>query len=303
MTTTILVPPGIGDGYWVLVKLRGFLESKGISMPEIWVHDSGPRRSGEMWSRVPFVRFAGYAEVPKLVPPKKPRRKVALTAEQIASTIAVKRAYTESGYPVQRKVQGFDYFLSFNGTLGHGRSLDEAMPGPVDWYTPIASFAEEKAHELCYRERWGSYVVAAFWDRGFYANWLREFDTNAIAVMLRTVADAGHTVVVMGAEWDKDGIGPRIAAQDARFVNLIGATSFAALLGLLSGAAGIIGFPAGNTLLGPYFRRPTVLLWNDHFNRNFWRNACPPDASNYKPVGTSGANPVDVANLLLEMIA
>ena len=37
--TRIMVPPGIGDGYWVLVKLRGFMEAHGIKQADIYVHD------------------------------------------------------------------------------------------------------------------------------------------------------------------------------------------------------------------------------------------------------------------------
>src|SRR3546814_2980671 len=50
------------------------------------------------------------------------------------------------------------------------------------------------------------------------------------------------------------------------------------LFGLLRHAAGCIGFPAGNTMMGPAFGVPTALIWNDHFDRRFHVNACRPGA-------------------------
>lgn len=283
----ILVPPGIGDGYWVLTKLRGFIEARGLELPEVWVHDGGgPRRSGDFWAAVPFVRFGGYAQEPK----------------PGAWTEVSRRAYLLADYPVQRNVPGgFDWFLSFNGCVDHGRSLDEAMPGPTEWYPPLFKTKDREAATASYRERWGSYVVVAFWDHSFYLKWLAEFSEAQIVSTLRRLADRGLTVVVSGAEWDKAGIATRLAGADRRFVNLVGQTSFTELAALLEGAAGVFGHPAGSTLLGPFFRRPTLLLWHEHFPRAMWRNVVPPDAA-YQAVWTRNANPAELADRLVGMM-
>lgn len=284
MTARILVPPGIGDGYWVLVKLRGFLEANGIDHAQIFVHDAGPRRAGEMWARVPFVEFGGYAEVE--------RRRHGLDLD---------RAYRQPMYAVQPQACGFDYLISLNGSLDHGRTLDEALPGPTNWYEPLRDPEVTEAHAATFRERFGDYVLAAFWDHGFYKHWVKQFPEASILRTLRALADAGQTVVVMGAEWDRGSIGERLAGADPRFVSLVGETDFDQLTGLLAGARGVLGFPAGNTLLGPYFRTPTVLLWNRHFPRPFWRNACPPDPRAYRPIETS-QTPEKVTDAVLSML-
>jgi hypothetical protein len=36
----ILVPSGIGDAYWVLTKLPGFLRANNLGMPDVWVQDA-----------------------------------------------------------------------------------------------------------------------------------------------------------------------------------------------------------------------------------------------------------------------
>lgn len=277
----ILVPPGIGDGYWVAAKLEGFLEREGYELAEVYVHDAGPRRSAEFWQRVPFVRWGGYEEIDRKDP-------------------VIHRAYVGAEDPVQTDVHGFDYFLSFNGTLDAGLSLDEALPGvPLDWNVPLFWSLEDQRQVREYEERFGRYVVTAFWDKGFYTRWVAEFGQRAIYETLMKLADEGYTVLVTGASWDKGRIASKLAAMDARFVDMVGETTLSQLLALLAGAWGVFGYPAGSTLLGPYFSRPTVLLWNDRFPEAFWTNACPP-TSLYLALPTKGTTPEEAAQALLD---
>lgn len=272
----ILVPPGIGDGYWVFVKLRGFLAAHGITMPHVWIHDTGPSaRSAGFWSRVPFVHFAGLGQLPK-------------------KSLYARNAYCLPGTVVQRGAGSWDYFLSFNGTLERGLSLDAALPGvPTNWYEPLTQPSDRQATIDHYRMLYGRYVVCAFWDKGFYQSWLAQFSEEQIVTTLRLLADTGCTPLLIGAGWDRGGICERVAARDSRFVSLVGETSFDQLMALLEGAAGVFGFPAGNTLLGPYLRRPSVLLWHEHFSRAMWRNVCPPDP-HYRALSTQEATPASV---------
>lgn len=280
----ILVPPGIGDGYWVFVKLRGFLASHGITMPHVWVHDAAPAgRAAGFWSRVPFVSFQGSGKLPRKDP-------------------HANRAYRPPGIVVQRGVQAWDYFLSFNGSLEHGHSLDHAMPGaPANWYESLTRPEGQDALVAGYQARFGRYVACAFWDHGFYRHWLAEFGEDRIVETLRLLADEGLTPVLMGAEWDRGGLCTRLATADPRFVGLVGETDFDQLTALLEGAAGVLGFPAGNSLLGPYFRRPTVVLWHEHFKPQMWHNVCPPDP-HYQVLPTRGATPESVSHVMLQIM-
>lgn len=284
-TVRILVPPGIGDGYWVFVKLRDFLKVHGIRMPEVYVHDAAPSgRSAGFWQRVPFVQFAGSANLPK-----KWRQ-------------CAKLAYRPPGVAVQRNVGGFDYFLSFNGSLEGGSSLDRAMPRiATSWFEPIDRPDTIDALTAGYRARFGRYVACAFWDHGFYRHWLTEFPEEQVVASLRLLADSGMTPVLMGASWDKDGLGSRLANADPRFVDFVGHTDFDQLTALLEGSAGVFGFPAGNSILGPYFHRPTVLLWHAHFDKRMWVNVCPPE-SQYKALPTLGATAESAAEALLTLM-
>lgn len=275
----ILVPPGIGDGYWVLTKLRAFLDARGIYLPEVFVHDSGPRRSASLWERVPFVRFGGYAK--------------------IAGGQEWQNAYHGSKHPVQHDVQGFDYFISFNGTMDHGLSLDDVMTGPTNWFEPLFRPLDHEQMVAEYRARFGEYVAVSFYDKGFYSKWLADFPPAAIIDALGRIADAGRTVVVMGAEWDRGGLCGALLAADGRFIDLVGRTSFTQLFALLDGASAIFGHPAGNTMLGPYLGTPTAMIWGNTFPEAFRRNACP--ESNYLPLDAGHATPRFVAEALLGM--
>lgn len=278
----ILVPAGIGDGYWVATKLRGFIEQERLHLPEIYVHDTGPRRSDEFWRSIPFVRFAGYHPLP----PKTPY---------------AARAFTQRGFVVQRDVPGMDYFISMNGALESGQTVDQAMQGPTDWYPTLFHSKEEDQFRDHYKAKYGSYVVVAFWDKGFYQKWLREFSIRAIVMVLQSILMTGRKVVIMGAEWDKEGITQQIAAYDKRFISIVGSTSYTQMIGLIRGASGVFGFPAGNTLFGAFLQRPTLILWNRHFRQEFWRNVCPPRAPHYRAMPTT-SSPQTVARNLFQML-
>lgn len=281
--TRILVPPGIGDGYWVFVKLRGFLASRGITMPDVYVHDQSPSfRSAGFWARVPFVRFAGAGKLAR-----KSRH--------------AKMAYSPPGIAVQRNVPGWDYFISFNGTLERGLTLDQAMPGPLNWYEPLTRPESHTATVEEYQARFGRYIACAFWDHGFYRHWLNEFNEPQIVETLRILLGEGYTPVLMGAGFDRGGLCNRLAAQDPGFVDMVGETDFDQMTALLEGAAGVFGFPAGNSLLGPYLKRPTALLWHGHFSRRMWVNVAPPDA-HYRALPTRGASPSGVAEALFDLM-
>lgn len=280
----VLVPPGIGDGWWVAAKLRGWAAAHGLGVPEVWVHDAGPRRSAGLWSRLPFARWGGYATG---LDPKLPE---------------FRRAYVGTSV-VQQDVYGFDFLLSFNGTLGVGASLDEAMPDvPTEWDLPLFASKEETSWCANALAAYGSYVVTGWWSHGMYRAWVRHWGHAKALAALRRIADRGYTVLLTGADWDSKNMAASLAGTDRRFVNLIGKTTFDALTGLVRGSTAVFGFPAGSTLLGPFFGKPSLLLWSHRFPVAMWRHACPPHP-HYSAVGVEEANdPVHAADSLCDLI-
>jgi len=271
--TRILVPAGIGDAYWVMTKLKGFLAEKGITTPpEIVVQDAGgPKRTEPFLRTVPFVYAGGY--------------ELLRTRHRIW-----KEAYLVDGRTVyEQPFPGIDWFIAYNGVMRYGKSLYERDPAwPVDWYfkqhVTKASLAFQKDCEAD-----GPYAIVYLTDGGMYQDWLKAFTPEQIVKTLRLVGRAhGLRMIFIGAEWDKQMTGERLAQYgDADWVDLVGETSYDQMIGALRGASLVFGYPAGNTILGAVLRRPTVLLWHDYFNRNFWTNVCPPDAP-YAALNTIG---------------
>jgi ADP-heptose:LPS heptosyltransferase len=72
-------------------------------------------------------------------------------------------------------------------------------------------------------------------------------------------------------------------------VNLVGKTSLDEVFSLIRGSVGILGHPSGITILSTAFRVPSLVIWNDYFNKDFWWNAMPPESYHqwYEAVNSS----------------
>lgn len=274
--TRILVPAGIGDAYWVMTKLKGFLAEKGIvDHPDVVVQDAGgPKRTEPFLRTVPFIHAGGY--------------ELLRTRSRIW-----KEAYLIDGRTVYEKpFPGIDWFIAYNGAMRYGRSLAERDPQwPVDWYFKQHVTKESLAFQRDCQEG-GPYAIVYLTDGGMYQDWLKAFTPEQIYATLKLIQlRHGLRIIFIGAVWDRNMTGERLAQYgDADWVDLVGETNYDQMIGALRGASLVFGYPAGNTILGAVFRRPTVLLWHDYFNRNFWTNACPPDGS-YVALNTIGLAP------------
>lgn len=274
----ILVPAGIGDAYWSLTKLPGFLRAHGLpALADVWVQDEGgPRRTEPFLRTVPSVHAAGYRDT-------RGREFKPIWHE----------AYMQHGRREFPNVCGTDWFIAYNGVLRHGASLDVIDPAyGTDWRMKmhISQEAREMQREL---QCGGPYAVAYFVSAGMYSHWLSDFPVAQILEALRKLRDEVGRVVFVGAEWDRKSVGMQLATAEpasATWVNLIGQTSYDQLVGTLRGASAVVGWPSGATLLGPAWGVPTMLVWNKYFQREFWAHACPPDAP-YVTVDSSQLTP------------
>lgn len=302
--TRILVPPGIGDIYWVMVKLRGFCRAHGIKDPEIWIDAPNDRkRSIGFIERITFVKAGGYF----CRSGDSPATAMAGRRKRLGIPDATREeAYTRDGRHAFRGIDGFDWFLSFNGSINAGRSLDEVEPQwPAEWDIPFMVTAGEAQYGAVLRASAGPYVVAAFFDAGFYRRWLAELPPADIYEMLSRIHDGtGRRIILTGASWDDSPLNRALMDMDSqhgRILSLIGETTLEQYFGALRASDGCIGFPAGNTMMGAVFGRPTAIIWNKFFDRRMWRNALPPHLRNYAPLDTAlGAQ--DIADSFIGML-
>jgi len=271
----ILVPSGIGDAYWVMVKLPGFLREHGIAVePTIVVQDSGgPKRTEPYIKNLPMVHNGGYKWMP-------------------TGTPIFHEAYMRDARTVfQQPFADVDWFIAYNGVMRAGKSLDGVDPQYAPEWRPRLHFSKEARAFKEQLSKDGPYCLVYFAEAGMYRRWLSQFQPATIIATLKHIQRTfGVRIVFLGADWDRGLIGQDVAkanAQDPEWVDLIGQTSFDQMLGAIDGAWAVFGFPAGNTILGAVRNVPTVLVWNDYFHQGFWTNSCPPDAP-YVAVDSNG---------------
>jgi 2-polyprenyl-3-methyl-5-hydroxy-6-metoxy-1,4-benzoquinol methylase len=260
---TMLVPPGLGDSYWSLVKMPGFMKAHGLGeVIDIWVSDGDDRRRrSEDWiASIPWAKSCGYK-----------RHKL--------SSPVFREAYMQRGRYLFKGVCGCEWFMAFNGRMRYGEDIDRIEPGwGSDWYPPMFESLHERKMVDTYRQRFGGpYVVAYFVPHGMYSGWLKQFKAPQIVEQLKVVKAAGYQVVFMGAGWDTNGL-PHELARQCKGIDYTGKTSFEEMLALIKGSEGVIGWPAGNTILATVLRKQTLMFWNRYFKQGFWGFSCPPDS-------------------------
>lgn len=258
----ILLLPGMGDIYWCAVALQSFIKRHCPGeIPDVFVWDfDGRKRSLEYVERIPFLRAAGYWENPIVQP-------------------EFNESYMRGGRSIFPGLGGFDFYLSANGVLRQGGTVEEAFKGyDTNWYFPMTRTEAEVEHGRAARERWGEYIVAHISDFGMFKQWAKAWGVGGCAELVRGVQGAtGLPVLLTGCEWDRPFA--EAVAQKAGAQSVCGATDLDAFFGLFRNAAGCIGWCGGNTIKATYLKVPTLIIWSRYFkDPRFYRNACPPDS-------------------------
>lgn len=267
----ILLPPGIGDSYWSLVKLQAFLAREKLALPDAYVFCNrekkyqGHKRSFPFLEMFPFLNSTGETFGSEGDPDQ---RRI------------WKEAYAREGRTIFSNILGGDYFIAYNGHLRVGKPL-EAVDRDLscNWHPPMfVSLKQEQFKETC-KLRYGKYIVFYFIFQGTYAHWLDEFPMHQIAAFVRKLTDqTGFAPVFTGAVWDADETTlSDLIANIPNAVNLVGKTSVAQVFGLIRGAELLVGFPSGLSIMSAVMRQKTLIVWNDYYNRDFAWYCAPPD--------------------------
>lgn len=290
--TRILVLPGIGDIYWVAVALQSFAKQHGLEDLELTVWDfDGRRRSAEYVERIPFVRCGGYFNRPPH-PHKLP---------------AFRQSYLTGECSVFPGLFGFDLYMAANGALRTGYTVEEAFGVECDWYFDLTRTQAEGDAEVAMRQEYGPYIVTHFSEFGMFTAWVRAWGVDKCAALLTRVhAATGCTMLLTGCDWDRP-FAAKIAAKCPRgVVDLTGDTNPDTFFGMLRGAAGVLGWCGGNTILATALRIPTLIAWSRAFpDARFFRNACPPDAigNHYAACVVEAHTPAQAERMFLKVFA
>jgi 2-polyprenyl-3-methyl-5-hydroxy-6-metoxy-1,4-benzoquinol methylase len=264
---TILVPPGIGDSYWSIIKLQAFLKREKLGVPDVLVacntekKHQGHKRAFPFLEMFPFLNATG---------------KTVSTTEQKEIW---KEAYGQEGRTIFKDVMGCDYFISYNGHLRVGAQMEELDPDlDTDWVPPMFVSLEQQRYQEDCQQRFGKYIVFYFIFQGTYTYWVKEFGVDRLIDFIKqTVRKTGAKAVFAGARWDaEENVLNQLKREIPDCIDLVGKTNVAQLFGLLKGSELVVGYPSGLSIMSTVLGAKTLIIWNKFYNREFAWYACPP---------------------------
>jgi hypothetical protein len=292
--TRILVPTGIGDIYWVLVKLQSFLKKRGIvDKPKITILGNGDEsclRSLPLLEMIPFVSIGDPVSFP--LDSIEPRP---FSMEKI-----YRESFVEFGRTVYPGLHGYDYFICYNGVINSGHWLDDCDDLECNWHFDLTiSKQQEQFRELCIK-KYGKYAVFYWTFNGNYIDYqLAQFPLERIAeAICQICCKTNLTPVFIGAWWDLmyNDFLARLISLVPGAINLVGKTSLDKAFGVIKGSEMVLGYHSGITNMAVVLGKKTILLWpsalpfGHRFKASVPLAVAPPETRNntYRPMFTDG---------------
>lgn len=282
---TILLPPGIGDSYWSLIKLPALIKREKIGIPDIFVACNKEKKYNGHKRAFPFIEMFPYVH----------STGISLSTEEKTDKKIWKEAYGEEGRTIFRNVLNCDYFVSYNGHLRIGKSMKEIDPDlDCSWNPKMFVSLEQISFQKMCQDQFGKYIVFYFIFGGTYCYWTQEFPIkNIVGFVKKVINQTGCTPVFAGAVWDgEDNPLNEIKRNFPNAIDMVGKTSVQQLFGLLKGSEMVVGYPSGLTILSASMGVKTLTIWNDYYNRDFAWHCVQPDVWNktYFVENTNGIN-------------
>ncbi len=295
----ILVPPGIGDSYWSIIKMEAFLKREGLGLPDVLVAsprdkvNNGHMRSFPFMEMFPFLNSTYKVKNTHANEPEK--RKLWM------------EAYAKRGRTIFKDVLDCDYFLSYNGHLKFGEQMEDIDPDlETNWFSPMFESLEQKYYQEGCVELYGKYIVFYFVFQGTYIHWTNQFPVQHVIRSIKQISkETGCIPVITGAKWDKEhDILSEVARGVPECIDLRGETNVAQLFGLIKGSELVVGYPSGLTVMSGVMRQKTLIIWNDFYNKDFAWYCCPPGVRNktYFIEFTKGLRPEQLTKRVKEII-
>lgn len=255
---TFLVPPGMGDIYWSLTKIKGIAEKDNIDKIDIVIFHDASRRSEAFPGRFTMVNSSRMGNANET------------------------RGKKKKNEPLHHD---FDYLVWYNNVLEEGKYLDTDIFPDIntDWYPEMNHSCVEEAFGIDMKEQYQDYVVMFYVEPNrMYKLWREYVDYPTIYSLCKKIKHYfGYNILIMGMEWDRKSFNAlKSLDTDNIIIDMLGKTNVDKLFGLLKNAKAIIGDSAGNVMMGNYFKIPTFMFWSDDkfTNKNFFLNTAPPDS-------------------------
>jgi hypothetical protein len=274
--TRILVPPGIGDIYWVLVKLKSFLKNNNLSNPELTVVSytdefNAHLRSVEFLRMFPWVTIGNPASVPN----------------EAGLQHIWDEAYSGPGQSIFPGIMGYDYFIAYNGRINSGGWI-EADEYECDWYPAMTPIVPVDAIGFV-----KNFMICFFPFYGTFGSHEAEFPIPHIAEVINQFAESKQlTPVFLGAPWENV-INPRLPELlnlVPNHINLVGRTNLEEAFAICMGSEIVFGYHSGLTNMAAAFHKPTLLLWDNRYPASTAYACVPPNVrhKSYQAMDTNG---------------
>lgn len=244
----VAVPPGVGDVYWALTKLKALKAKVGAERVELCVQRAGPGRSTLWADMVDFVDTASF--------------------HPFQPGLAAQTGYLAPG-------PGVDCVLWPNAIVDKGRPLAEWLPDlPLDIDFPILTEPQGPPRVLVYASSEG--INRAWVPNLGVAYWLALIEHLRLAV---------GPVTLIGAQWDESF--SRKLREKARrplpYEDMTGKTTLPQVADMLKHARLVVGVISGMTILANHFRTPTVAFYPTAHHPEFPRTWVAAEAP-YRPI-------------------
>jgi ADP-heptose:LPS heptosyltransferase len=248
-----VLPNGIGDVVWALMKIRAVAAGKPIDI----ILSGNPsneidHRSVPFLKRFDFIRNVTVMDLPVLIDREKP------------SDGQGRYRYEPDG------VKGQYHYLVPNATLEAGKRLETWLPDvPIDWsiMDRFSWAGTERGSELASALK----PFVAFYlgpergniEEGHNRGW--QWEPKHWIELGGAIHDRGYNIAVVGATYDrsfweryvKDGV-----AQDSQmWIDLIGKLEIGETLALLRRAALVVSYQCGLGICAHYLGTPVVMWW------------------------------------------
>jgi len=275
-TTTIGVPPGLGDLHWVMTKLESFKEKEGIDILRVAMHeDHGHAMNAQYLDHLPFID-----EVVRWRTP-------------LGFEFALDGG---SGRSLLPRRQGLDLMIEFNSALESGKTLDQILPDyKTNWSYPVRPFpksAQDAATEL--KTKLGRLDLIYASSEHANQKWSVDWPLGSwIELISRIHAHTGKPLVLIGAPWDRTYADKLLAASKDRLIDMVGRTDVPQVLELIRQADTFTAYPSGLAIMAVQYKTPCAMFWpisgiskGGQFQRHFMTSWLPPwakDSPRYQP--------------------
>lgn len=232
-TTLVGVPPGVGDVYWCLAKLRSFKQHFGLGHVTLGIQKTAKDRALEWRTMVDFVDDARY--------------------------VAYQPSKHALAHGFERNNGPLDFVLWPNAVVDRGDHLRKWLPAcELDLDFPVRTTPMSDA----LKDRIVIYASAGGVNRAWFPKRRPDF---WIALALELKARFGELPLLIGADWDHDNSDPLNEVAQT----LVGHTSLSQVAWILEHARAVIGVISGMTILANHFKRPTVAFAPDKHHPTF----------------------------------